>query len=184
MIAAMGELASPPQATIVLHDIEFNGTGFNVCSACSSNCTVNVPNTTLVCNPNVSPDGGVTSGTVAQEVACNANNGGHGAFVTVTCAPTTTPPVDAGNGAPPRGIDVTVTLSLENTCGDNTPLDSQSATAIDVLPAEPQQVSPGTACDYFGGNCSPIIANGGACTFNGFFANATVSNTGGFFRHP
>ena len=185
LMTAIATMVAPPQVTVKLNSLSFATTGFNICSAC--NCPESLSDLTVTCNPIVSPDGGVTPATVTQEVGCRD---GHGALVSVTCSPSTHSPADAGNGNASRGIDVTVNVSLENSCGDNTPVDTQTFTANDVLPGEPQVPSgnPGgllDACDFFGGDDFPcsILANGGACTFNSFLANVTsISNTGGFFR--
>ncbi len=191
MIAAINALASPPQVTVSWTGAQFTTTGFNICTA--ANNLAPVPDGSLTCSPVVGPDGGLSAGTASEEVACG---NGHGAFISVTCSPSASfapgPALgpdsgpDAaltGNGATSRGIDVTVTASLEHNCGDNTPIDSNSFVVTDVIPGEPQGGS-AQACDFFGGNC-PLVANGGACTFNGFFLNnVTVTNTGGFFRSP
>ncbi|MGO9833058.1 MAG: protease pro-enzyme activation domain-containing protein [Polyangiaceae bacterium] len=191
LINAAQAAASPPQAIVTIEGLQFNTTGFNICTACSGpQCFTNLANTTVTvpCTPPaVNPDGSVQSKTVTEEVGCSGSgSGNHGALVSVTCAPSTTFPADAGNGSASRGIDVTVSLSLEETCGDNTPVDSDPATFTDVLPGQPQPAGPQflQACDFFGGDtglCS-IFANGGKCTFNGFSGSvSSVTNTGGFF---
>ena len=178
MIAAIDELASPPQATITLSNIQFNGTGFNVCTSCSKDCSISIPDQTILCDPTAGPDGGMPP-PIAKEIGCDNQSGSHGAFVTVTCAPTTTLPTDAGNGTPSRGIDVTVSLGIEKKCGDNSPTNQSTFTATDVLPGEPQ---PGQeqSCNFFGANNFPCFAQGSGCNYNGFSATINVSNTGGF----
>jgi hypothetical protein len=184
LISAIDALASPPQATVTLTGLQLGTTGTNFnCSACNCPRDVNPAPQPGVCSPVPDGHGGFTQGSITVEF-CDNN---HGGLVTVTCSPTAPISFDAGgNNSPGRGIDVTVTISIEKDCGNPTSAtNAQSVTATNVLPGTPQTVSPPLSCSTFGtfGGC----ASGGDCTWNefgfpGFGAGATVTNTGGFFR--
>ncbi|MGH7434721.1 MAG: hypothetical protein ACRENE_03525 [Polyangiaceae bacterium] len=182
LITAVDALATPPQATVVLSGINFHGTGFNVCSSCSgSNCDASIQDPTSIdCRPDVGANGALTAHTIKRELACDNQSGSHGAYITITCAPTTTV-IDGGNGTASRGLDVTVALGLESSCGDNNPTNQDTFTATNVLPGTPQQANKKT-CNFFGANDFPCFAQGDGCNYNSFSAGVTVSNTGGFVR--
>jgi hypothetical protein len=178
-MTATEALFSPPQATVALSDIQLETTGGNVCTSC--NCPIAVPNATFVCDPTPEPDGGYAQGTNTQ-VFPGACGNGHGAQVTITCSPTAATSFDAGNGAPGRGIDVTVTIQLDNTCNDpSSAADPDQGfnvgSVTDVLPGQAQSIGPIAACNGFGSTCGF-----NTCNFNSVTATATVENTGGYFK--